>query len=143
MDVNLLDIISKLRKLLSMNNKDKLYKYKAYVKDVYDGDTITVDISLGFHVNMTDIKVRLVGIDTPEVRTRDLDEKEKGLATRDWLRERILGKKVLLHTAKRGKFGRWLGTIWEIEQDKPEFENSYNKQLINEGLAKEYWGGKR
>ena len=50
-----------------MNNKDKLYKYKAYVKDVYDGDTITVDISLGFHVTMTDIKVRLVGIDTPEV----------------------------------------------------------------------------
>lgn len=126
-----------------MNNKDKLYKYKAYVKDVYDGDTITVDISLGFHVNMTDIKVRLVGIDTPEVRTRDLDEKEKGLATRDWLRERILGKKVLLHTAKRGKFGRWLGTIWDLEKDKPEFENSYNKQLINEGLAKEYWGGKR
>jgi len=126
-----------------MNNKDKLYKYKAYVKDVYDGDTITVDISLGFHVNMTDIKVRLVGIDTPEVRTKDLDEKEKGLATRDWLRERILGKKVLLHTAKRGKFGRWLGTIWELEKDKPEFENSYNKQLINEGLAKEYWGGKR
>lgn len=126
-----------------MNNKDKLYKYKAYVKDVYDGDTITVDISLGFHVTMTDIKVRLVGIDTPEIRTKDLNEKEKGLATRDWLRERILGKKVLLHTAKRGKFGRWLGTIWEIEQDKPEFENSYNKQLINEGLAKEYWGGKR
>ena len=126
-----------------MNNKDKLYKYKAYVKDVYDGDTITVDISLGFHVNMTDIKVRLVGIDTPEVRTRDLDEKEKGLETRDWLRERILGKKVLLHTAKRGKFGRWLGTIWDLEKDKPEFENSYNKQLISEGLAKEYWGGKR
>jgi endonuclease YncB( thermonuclease family) len=66
-----------------------------------------------------------------------------GIATRDWLRERILGKKVLLHTAKRGKFGRWLGTIWEIEENKPEFENSYNKQLINEGLAKEYWGGKR
>mgnify|MGYP003984492191 CR=1 FL=1 len=126
-----------------MNNKDKLYTYKAYVKDVYDGDTITVDISLGFNVTMTDIKVRLVGIDTPEVRTKDLDEKEKGLATRDWLRERILGKKGLLHTVKRGKFGRWLGTIWEIEQDRPEFENSYNKQLINEGLAKEYWGGKR
>ena len=126
-----------------MNNKDNLYKYSAYVKDVYDGDTITVDISLGFHVTMTDIKVRMVGIDTPEIKTKDLDEKEKGLATRDWLRERILGKKVLLHTKERGKFGRWLGMIWEIEQDKPEFENSYNKQLINEGLAKEYWGGKR
>lgn len=126
-----------------MNNKDNLYKYSAYVKDVYDGDTITVDISLGFHVTMTDIKVRMIGINTPEIRTKDKDEKEKGLATRDWLRERILGKKVLLHTKKRGKFGRWLGMIWELDQDKPLFENSYNKQLINEGLAKEYWGGKR
>ena len=126
-----------------MSKDNKLYTYKAYVKDVYDGDTITVDIFLGFDVTMTNIKIRLIGIDTPEIRTRDLDEKAKGFATRDWLRERILDKKVLLHTAKRGKFGRWLGTIWELEKDKPEFENSYNKQLINEGLAKEYWGGKR
>jgi len=126
-----------------MNKKSKLYNYEAYVKDVYDGDTITVDIFLGFNVVLSNIKVRLVGIDTPEVRTRDKKEKEKGLATRDWLRERILGKKVLLHTKERGKFGRWLGMIWEIEENKPLFENSYNKQLINEGLAKEYWGGKR
>ena len=109
---------------------NKIYTYKAYVKDVYDGDTITVDIFLGFNVTMTDIKIRLIGIDTPEVRTKRL-------------REKILDKKILLHTSKRGKFGRWLGIIWEIKQDKPDFENSYNKQLINEGLAKEYWGGKR
>jgi micrococcal nuclease len=126
-----------------MNKKSKLYNYEAHVKDVYDGDTITVDIFLGFNVVLSNIKVRMIGIDTPEIRTKDKNEKEKGLATRDWLRERILGKKVLLHTKERGKFGRWLGMIWEIEQDKPEFENSYNKQLINEGLAKEYWGGKR
>lgn len=126
-----------------MNKKSKLYNYEVYVKDVYDGDTITVDIFLGFNVVLSNIKVRLIGIDTPEIRTKDKDEKEKGLATRDWLRERILGKKVLLHTKERGKFGRWLGMIWELDQDKPLFENSYNKQLINEGLAKEYWGGKR
>ena len=126
-----------------MNSKDKLYNYIARVKDVYDGDTVTVDISLGFHITVSDIKVRLIGIDTPEVRTKDLDEKERGLATRDWLRERILGKKVILHTKEKGKFGRWLGMIWDLEEDKPEFENSYNKKLINEGLAKEYWGGKR
>ena len=126
-----------------MNNKDKLYNYIAHVKDVYDGDTVTVDISLGFHVTMTDIKVRLIGIDTPEIRTKDSEEKELGYKTRDWLRERILGKKVILHTKEKGKFGRWLGMIWDLEEDKPEFENSYNKKLINEGLAKEYWGGKR
>lgn len=121
----------------------KPYYYKAYVKDVYDGDTVTVDISLGFNVTMTDIKVRLIGIDTPEIRTKDLDEKSRGLATRDWLRERILNKKVLLHTSEKGKFGRWLGTIWDLENDTQDFENSYNKQMINEGMAKEYWGGKR
>ena len=77
------------------------------------------------------------------MRTKDLEEKARGLATRDWLRKRILNKKVILHTAKKGKFGRWLGTIWPLEEDKPSFENSYNKQLINENLAKEYWGGKR
>jgi micrococcal nuclease len=126
-----------------MNNKDKLYKYRAYVKDVYDGDTITVDISLGFHVTMTDIKVRLIGIDTPEIRTRDLEEKARGYEVRDWLRERILGKKVLLHTKEKGKFGRWLGHIWSLEEENICEENSYNKQMITEGLAKEYFGGKR
>lgn len=126
-----------------MNKKSKLYTYKAHVKDVYDGDTITVDIFLGFDVVLSSIKVRLVGVDTPEIRTKDLEEKEKGYETRDWLRERILGKKVLLHTKEKGKFGRWLGTIWELNEETPEFENSYNKQLIKEGLAKEYWGGKR
>ena len=120
----------------------KPYYYIADIVKVYDGDTVTAVGNLGFKTSVR-IKVRLVGIDTPEVRTKDLDEKEKGLVTRDWLRERILGKKVLLHTAKCGKFGRWLGTIWDLEKDKPEFENSYNKQLISEGLAKEYWGGKR
>ena len=55
----------------------------------------------------------------------------------------VITDKVLLHTAKKGKFGRWLGTIWMLEEESPSFENSYNKQMINEGLAKEYWGGKK
>ena len=120
-----------------------MFEYKCKILRIVDGDTVDVDIDLGFGIWRHRERVRLVGIDTPEVRTKDLDEKQKGIETRDWLRERILGKKVLLHTNKRGKFGRWLGTIWEIEQVKPDFENSYNKKLINEGLAKEYWGGKR
>ena len=86
----------------------KPYYYIAEVVSVYDGDTCTCVVDLGFKTSVR-IKVRLVGIDTPEVRTRDLEEKEKGIETRDWLREKILGKKVLLHTVKRGKFGRWLG----------------------------------
>jgi micrococcal nuclease len=120
----------------------KPYYYKAKVVSVYDGDTCTCVIDLGFKLSVR-VKVRLLGVDTPEVRTRNKKEKAKGLSTRDWLRERILDKDVLLHTKEKGKFGRWLGMIWTIEEDKPSFENSYNKQLINEGLAKEYWGGKR
>ena len=107
----------------------KPYYYIAEVVSVYDGDTCTCVVDLGFKTSVW-IKVWVVGIDTPDVRTRDKKEKEKGLATRDWLRERILGKKVLLHTKERGKLGRWLGMIWEIEENKPLFENSYNKQLI-------------
>jgi len=120
----------------------KPYYYISEVVSVYDGDTCTCLVDLGFKTSIK-IKVRLEGIDTPEVRTKDLDEKEKGITTRDWLRERILGKKILLHTSRQGKFGRWLGTIWELNTNEPDFENSYNKQLINEGLAKEYLGGKR
>ena len=120
----------------------KPYYYIAEVVSVYDGDTITCVVDLGFKTFQR-IKVRLVGIDTPEIRTKDLEEKKKGYETRDWLRERILGKKVLLHTKESGKFGRWLGMIWEMDQNLPEFNNSYNNQLITEGFAKEYHGGKR
>ena len=120
----------------------KPFYYIAEVVKVYDGDTCTCVVDLGFKMSVR-IKVRLVGIDTPEIRTKDDEEKVRGFASRDWLREKILGKKVLLHTPEKGKFGRWLGTIWNIEEDKPSFENSYNKKLVNEGLAKEYFGGKR
>lgn len=120
----------------------KPYFYKAKVVDVYDGDTCTCIVDLGFKLKLK-IKVRLLGIDTPEIRTKDLEEKKKGKETRDWLKERILDKEVLIHTEKKGKFGRWLGTIWEVEESKLNFESSYNNKLIKEGLAKEYWGGKK
>jgi micrococcal nuclease len=120
----------------------KPYYYIAEVVKVYDGDTCTCVVDLGFKTYLR-IKVRLVGVDTPEIRTKDLEEKTRGIATRDWLRERILGKKVLLHTKDKGKFGRWLGTIWELSEETPEFENSYNNKLITEGFAKKYLGGKR
>ena len=124
----------------------KPYYYIAEVVKVYDGDTCTCIVDLGFKLSAK-IKVRLVGIDTPEVRTKDEEEKARGFAARDWLREQILGEKVLLHTEKKGKFGRWLGTIWPLEEEsieiKPQFDNSYNQQMINENHAKEYYGEKR
>tara|TARA_B100000212_G_scaffold83326_1_gene60291 strand:- start:1224 stop:1592 length:369 start_codon:yes stop_codon:yes gene_type:complete len=120
----------------------KPYYYVAEVVSVYDGDTCTCVVDLGFKTFQR-IKVRLLGVDTPEIRTKDLKEKEKGYEARDWLRERILGKKVLLHTKEKGKFGRWLGHIWDLEEVNVLEENSYNQQMINEGHAKPYFGGKR
>ena len=120
-----------------MNNKDKLYNYRAYVKNVYDGDTITVDISLGFHVTMTDIKVRLIGIDTPEIRTKDLNEKKEGYKAKNRLLELVENKEIYIKVLKKGKFGRWVSKIYLTENDCLE-DNTINQQLIDEGLAKPF-----
>ena len=87
------------------------YEYKATVTKVYDGDTITVDIDLGFGVQLNGQKIRLYGINAPEVRG---DSKAAGIAARDWLREKILGRQVTIqtHKDKKGKYGRWLGKVF-------------------------------
>tara|TARA_B100000131_G_C17637060_1_gene418418 strand:+ start:175 stop:498 length:324 start_codon:yes stop_codon:yes gene_type:complete len=105
-----------------------MYEYEAIVTSVYDGDTITVDIDLGFDVILKKQKIRLLGIDTPEVRG---SERTDGLISRDALRKKILGEQVVIKTEKRGKYGRWLGTIY-IES------TNINQWLINEGYAVEY-----
>ena len=107
-----------------------MYEYKAYVTKVYDGDTITVDIDLGFDILFKGQKIRLSRINTPEIRG---EERPEGLKSRDALREKILGKQIILRTEKdkRGKYGRWLGEIW-IE------EECVNDWLLKEGLAEEY-----
>ena len=91
--------------------ENNLFHYRGNVVKVYDGDTITVDIDLGFHVQMKKEKFRLNRINTPEVRG---PEKEQGYVSRDWLRNRILGKEIMLVTLKdkKGKYGRWLADIW-------------------------------
>jgi len=110
--------------------EDSLYTYRANVTSVYDGDTITVSIDCGFGIVLKDQKIRLLGINAPEVRG---EQRESGLVTRDRLREKIDGKQVLLKTKKdkKGKYGRWLGTIWIEEED-------VNQWLLTEGLAQEY-----
>ena len=105
-----------------------LYYYKADVIKVYDGDTITVNISLGMGVWLYKQKIRLYGINAPEMRG---PEKVEGKKSRDWLRERILGKEIILKTIKdkTGKYGRLLGEIW--------FENeNINDLLVENGMAK-------
>ena len=107
-----------------------LYTYKARCTSVYDGDSVTLDIDLGFNIVMHNQKIRLLGINTPEVRGSDrLD----GLIARDRLRELIEGKDIIMvsHRDKSGKYGRWLATIYANE-------TNVNQLLIDEGLAEIY-----
>ncbi len=94
------------------------YIFKAIVSKIVDGDTMYVtDISLGFgHYNRGDtgrgICLRLNGIDTPESRTRDLEEKQYGLAAKAFVQAfSPVGTEVTLRTYKKGKYGRWLADI--------------------------------
>ena len=88
-----------------------LYHYKAKVRSVYDGDTLRADIDLGMSVVFTNETVRLYGLNAPEVRG---PERPKGLKSRDFLREQIGKKDVIIETVKdkKGKYGRYLATIW-------------------------------
>jgi micrococcal nuclease len=108
-----------------------MYIYNAKVTDVYDGDTVTVDLDLGCNIWLRNEKIRLYHINAPELRG---EEKPEGIKSRDWLRKRILGKEVLIQTIKdkRGKYGRLLGIIWEKESSE-----SINSQMVKEGLAEE------
>lgn len=91
-----------------------MYTYRGKVKRVIDGDTIVVDIDLGFHTTLVDTHIRVANIDTPECRTKNLAEKEHGLQAKKYV-EGVLGvgTTVTLHTYKdkSGKFGRWLADV--------------------------------
>lgn len=117
------------------------YLYKAIICDVYDGDTVTAEIDLGFDIKMKR-KLRLMGINAPEVRGK---ERELGLKSRDRLRELVLDKQVVVQTVKdkTGKYGRYLAFIhipdisyvtdsknWDWHQWK-----DVANILVDEGLA--------
>jgi len=115
-----------------------MYEYKAKIISVYDGDTCTALVDLGFNINLK-IKIRLFGIDTPELRGEDRDN---GIKSRDRLRELILDKNVTIKTYKdrTEKYGRWLASIYI---DVPEtiigdIQYSVNDILVKEGLAIPY-----
>ena len=110
------------------------YTYKCTLDRVIDGDTIDVHIDLGFNVWLNKQRVRLAGIDTPESRTRNLDEKALGLAAKARLIQLCTGTLTIISHG-RGKYGRILGVPYTAEgQDMC-------KTLIEEGHAVEYWGG--
>lgn len=117
-----------------------MYEYRVNkLLDVIDGDTIDVQIDLGFDVSFTS-RVRLNGIDTPESRTTDLNEKKYGLEAKEWLKHRLaVAKTIVIRTEKPDsseKYGRILGTLF-IDGEA----TSINDQLIKGGYAWAYDGG--
>ena len=95
------------------------YVYTAIVDSVYDGDTITCTVRCGFGVELVKQKIRLYGLNTPEVRG---ESREQGLVARDKLREKILGKEIFLKTIKdrKGKYGRYLCIVYLGEENLKE-----------------------
>lgn len=135
-----------------------MFEYNAEVTKVIDGDTVDVTVDLGFKV-FTTTRVRLHGINTPESRTRDKEEKVRGLAAKEYLKGllELNDNKVKLQSLGLGKFGRCLGILKVSKLLKDSQENikvaeaddhqkdwyNINQQLIIDGHAVEYFGGKR
>ena len=122
-----------------------MYNYKISPVRVIDGDTIDAEIDLGFDVKIKK-RIRFMGINTPESRTRDLEEKARGLAAKDRVKQLLDGcDNITLNSHGVGKFGRCLGEIMLDMVDGQEKLTlvSLNELLIKEGHAVEYHGGKR
>ena len=122
-----------------------MYEYKIKTIDhIVDGDTFDCSIDLGFNITHK-IRVRMYGINTPESRTRDLEEKARGLASKKRLTELLYEndtRNLLLATKEKGKYGRYLGIVYRTNDECiPKVD--INQQLINEGYAVAYFGGKR
>ena len=117
-----------------------MYEYASKLVRIIDGDTIDVDLDLGFTVVLKKQRIRLYGINTPESRTRDLEEKQYGLASKYRLKELLKGATIVVKTAidkkARGKYGRILGTIYADGIN-------INDKMVEEGHAIAYYGGKK
>ena len=110
------------------------YKIKKITK-VIDGDTIDVDIDLGFGITISH-RVRLKGIDAAETRTKDLKEKAEGLAAKEWVKKELSREgEWIIETTKEDKYGRILGTLYLVGDPV-----TINERMLNEGIAEPYSG---
>jgi micrococcal nuclease len=122
-----------------------MYEYNVRILRVVDGDTVDVDIDLGFGMIYKKQRVRLHGIDTPESRTRDKEEKKYGKAAKAHL-ELLLTDKVRMLCHDKGKFGRILGELFMLAEEGARhngFEDSWvsvNQQMITDHHAVAYHG---
>ena len=116
-----------------------MYTYKIKtIKKVVDGDTVDIDIDLGFGLTISQ-RIRLKGINAAESRTQNEEEKKKGLAAKEWLKKELSKPgEWIIETFKDDKYGRMLGTLYLVGEPV-----TINEKMINEGLAVSYNGGKR
>jgi len=117
-----------------------MFEYRCNVVRVVDGDTVDVDIDLGFGVWMRKQRIRMYGIDTPESRTRDLEEKKYGLAAKNFLVGMLddpNGITLKTHKDGKGKFGRILGELWRTTNYA---DKSVNEYMIEKHHAVRYMG---
>ena len=117
-----------------------MFEYRCKLVKVVDGDTVDIDIDLGFGVWLNDQRVRLYGVDTPESRTRDPEEKVYGKAAKEFVINFLDDKDLILKTKvydAKGKFGRILGEIWRTTNYA---DKSVNEYLIEKHHAVSYYG---
>ena len=117
-----------------------MYEYNCKIRRVVDGDTVDVDIDLGFGVVYANQRIRLYGIDTPESRTRDPYEKFFGKMAAKFLEEK-LGEQCVIRTRKdgKGKYGRVLGQFL-VYDDVTDSQKTVNDIMIRDHLAVAYHG---
>jgi micrococcal nuclease len=121
-----------------------MYEYQCKIVRVVDGDTVDVDIDLGFGVWMKKQRIRLYGVDTPESRTSDAEEKVYGNIAKHFVQNHLpLDSMQTLRTKKdsHGKYGRILGEfVYEYEYEKITIKTTVNEELIKSHNAVAYHG---
>ena len=123
-----------------------MYEYRCTIRRVVDGDTVDVDINLGFDVILANQRIRLFGMDTPESRTRDLIEKQYGNLAKHYVEAMMpVGSSQTLETVKddsKGKYGRILGkfVVTDHQSDTPNVDAYIHDIMVREHLAVRYFG---
>jgi micrococcal nuclease len=122
-----------------------MYEYNVRIDRVVDGDTVDCWIDLGYNLQIHK-RIRFAGVNAPETRTRDLEEKKQGLIAKEWLINKIdpkavgSSKEIILKSYEYGKYGRVIGELFIVSGSRKQ---SINKMMLAEGLVTEYDGGAR
>lgn len=115
-----------------------MYEYNAEITSVYDGDTCTGTIDLGFKLFTRKAKLRLLGIQAHEMRSSDEAEKMLAREAKDYLKGLVMNQSVRIKSAKKGKYGRYLVTIWLLDDDGNILEPSVNQMMMDAQHARPY-----